>query len=109
MLVDDENLTDAIRAVAPEGLDAAIEFVGADALPQVLSVIKPGGISYGGDARDLPADALNDYLHAIADGPMRVVIAQAYEGLENVPAAHQDVERRHAPGKYVVVVSPERT
>lgn len=42
-LVDDGTLPDAIRAIAPDGLDAALEFVGATALPDVLSLIRPGG------------------------------------------------------------------
>ncbi|MFP3803418.1 zinc-binding dehydrogenase, partial [Paraburkholderia sp. SIMBA_027] len=42
-LSDDETLPEAIRVIAPEGVDAALEFVGATALPDVLSLIRPGG------------------------------------------------------------------
>jgi len=42
-LVDDDTLPDAIRRLAPGGLDAALEFVSATALPAFLSFIRPGG------------------------------------------------------------------
>jgi NADPH:quinone reductase-like Zn-dependent oxidoreductase len=131
-LVDDETLPDAIRAIAPNGLDAALEFVGATALPATLSLIRPGGTvcfvgalsgawtipdfdpftiptgvrltSYAGEAEDLPSEALNQYLHAIEAGTMNVVIADVYQGFEKVADAHHALETRHQPGKYVVVV-----
>ncbi|RLK22584.1 NADPH:quinone reductase-like Zn-dependent oxidoreductase [Micromonospora sp. M71_S20] len=131
-LVDDDTLPDAIRTIAPDGIDAALEFVGATALPDVLSLIRPSGTvcfagalsgawtipdfdpftiptgvrltSYAGEASDLPSDALDQYLRAIESGTLNVVIAGAYHGLEKVPDAHRDVESRHQPGKYVVVV-----
>ena len=131
-LVDDETLPDAIRAIAPNGLDAALEFVGATALRATLSLIRPGGTvcfvgalsgawtipdfdpftiptgvrltSYAGEAEDLPSEALNQYLHAIEAGTMNVVIADVYQGLEKVAEAHHALETRHQPGKYVVVL-----
>ena len=42
-LVDDNTLPDAIRRIAPDGLDAALELVSAAALPDTLSLIRPGG------------------------------------------------------------------
>ncbi len=131
-LVDDDTLPDAIRAIAPDGLDAALEFVGATALPDVLSLIQPAGTacfvgalsgtwtipdfdpftiptgvrltSYAGEAHDLPSDALDRYLRAIESGALDIVIAGAYHGLEKVSEAHHNLESRHHPGKYVVVV-----
>jgi NADPH:quinone reductase-like Zn-dependent oxidoreductase len=131
-LTDDDTLPDAIRAIAPDGIDAALEFVGATALPDTLSLIRPGGTacfvgalsgawtipdfdpftiptgvrltSYAGEAHDLPADALDQYLRAIEAGTLNVVIAGVLEGLEEVSDAHKDLESRHEPGKYVVVL-----
>jgi NADPH2:quinone reductase len=131
-LIDDDTLPDAIRAIAPNGLDAALEFVGATALPTTLSLIRPGGTvcfvgalsgawtipdfdpftiptgvrltSYAGEAKDLPSEALNQYLHAIEAGTMNVVIADVYQGFEKVADAHHALETRHQPGKYVVVL-----
>ncbi|MEV7693003.1 zinc-binding dehydrogenase [Microbacterium sp. NPDC089189] len=130
VLIDDDTLTDAIRAIAPDGIDGALEFVGATALPAVLSVIRPGGTvcfvgalsgnwtipdfdpftiptgvrltSYAGEAADLPADALGRYLRAIEAGTFRTVVAGVFEGLDTVAEAHRNLESRRHPGKYVV-------
>ncbi|MFC6417543.1 zinc-binding dehydrogenase [Sanguibacter inulinus] len=132
VLVDDETLPEAIRAIAPDGLDAALELVGAPALPATLSVTRSGGTvcfvgalsgswtipdfdpftiptgvhltSYAGEATDLPADALGRYLQAIEAGTLNIVIAGTFEGLEKVADAHRNLESRHQPGKYVVVL-----
>lgn len=131
-LVDDDTLPDAIRAIAPEGIDAALEFVSATSLPDVLSLTRAGGTvcfvgalsgawtipdfdpftihngvrltSYAGEASDLPAEALDQYLRAIEAGTMNVAVAEAYGGLEKVADAHRNVESRHQPGKYVIVL-----
>ncbi len=131
-LVDDDTLADAVRAIAPDGIDGALEFVGATSLPEVLPLIKAGGTacfvgalsgawtisdfdpftiptgvrltSYAGDASDLPAAALGEYLDAIESGALTVVIAEVLTGLEKVADAQRDVESRHQPGKYVVTL-----
>ena len=131
-LVDDETLPSAIRAIAPNGLDAALELVGATALTGTLPLIRPGGTvcfvgalngawtipdfdpfaiptgvrltSYSGEAIDLPSNALNSYLRAIEADTLNVVVAGVYRGLDKVRDAHHDLESRHQPGKLVVVV-----
>ncbi|MFI5694034.1 zinc-binding dehydrogenase [Kribbella sp. NPDC051586] len=131
-LVDDDTLPHAIRNLTPDGLDAALEFVGATALPATLSLVRPGGTvcfvgalsgtwtipdfdpfaiptgvrltSYAGEANDLPSGALDQYLRAIEAGTLNIVIAGAHEGLEKVAEAHRDLESRHQPGKYVIVL-----
>ncbi|WP_454810531.1 zinc-binding dehydrogenase [Paenarthrobacter nitroguajacolicus] len=132
-VLDDDTLPDAINAIAPNGIDAALEFVGATSLPAALSVTRAGGTvcfvgalsgawsipdfdpftiptgvrltSYAGEASDLSADALDQYLRAIEAGSLNVVIAGVLEGLEKVVDAHRDLEARHEPGKYVVVLT----
>ena len=132
-LIDDDTLRDAIRAIAPSGLDAALELVGAGALADTLSLIRPGGTvcfvgalngawtirdfdpftiptgvrltSYAGEAIDLPSSALNYYLRAIEASTLNVVVSGVYRGLDEVGRAHRDLEHRHRPGKYVVVAS----
>ncbi len=131
-VLDDDALADAVRAIAPGGLDAALELVSATALPAVLSLVHPGGTgcfvgaldgrwtisdfspftiptgvhltSYAGGALDLPADALDRYLRAIEAGTLNIVIADVYEGLDQVGRAHHDLESGHHPGKRVVVL-----
>ncbi|TDZ98530.1 zinc-binding dehydrogenase [Mycobacteroides salmoniphilum] len=132
-LLDDDTLQDAVRALAPEGLDAALEFVSATAIPGMLSLARPGGVlcfvgalsgewtipdfspftipngvrltSYGGSSHDLPADALDRYLRAIEAGALNIVIAGVYEGLDKVAEAQHDLESGDRSGKRVVVLS----
>ncbi|PYY39740.1 NADPH:quinone reductase [Curtobacterium sp. MCPF17_046] len=131
-LVDDDTLPDAIRAIAPDGLDAALEFVSATALPTTLSLMRRGGTvcfvgalngqwtipnfspftipsgvrltSYAGGPDDLPADAFGHYLRMIEAGTLKPVIAGVYTGLEKAAAAQEDLESGHRPGKHVVVL-----
>lgn len=131
-LVDDDTLPDAIRQITPGGLDAAVEFVSATALPATLALIRPGGTvcfvgalsgnwtipdfdpfsiptgvrltSYAGEAKDLTPDALNRYLRALETGTLQVTVAAVYEGLEQVAQAHRDLESGHRPGKHVIVL-----
>ncbi|MCK9868719.1 zinc-binding dehydrogenase [Nocardiopsis dassonvillei] len=132
-LLDDDTLKDAVRALVPGGLDAALELVSATALPATLSLVRPGGTvcfvgalsgewtvpdfspfsiptgvrltSYAGGADDLPAEALGRHLRAIEAGALRVVIADTYEGLDKVAQAQHDLESGHRPGKRVVVLA----
>ncbi|MEX0158679.1 MULTISPECIES: zinc-binding dehydrogenase [unclassified Microbacterium] len=48
--------------------------------------------------------ALDTYLKAIEAGTLHTVIAGVHEGLEKVSDAHRNLESRHQPGKYVVVI-----
>lgn len=132
---DDDAIVDAVRGIVPEGVDAALEFVGATALPTTLSITRPEGTvcfvgalngdwtvadfspftipngvhltNYSGDSRDLPAHALNDYLRAIEAGTMNVIIAGTYRGLDKVADAHRDLENGRTPGKHVVILDGE--
>lgn len=132
-LLDDDALDGAVRALAPDGLDAALEFVSATALPAMLSLIRPGGVlcfvgalsgdwtipdfspftipkgvhltSYGGNASDLPADAFDRYLRAIEAGALRIVLAGVYDGLDKVAEAQHDLESGDRSGKRVVVLA----
>jgi NADPH:quinone reductase len=84
VVIDDDSLPGTVRGIATEGLDAALEFVSAAALPDVLALTRSGGTvcfvgalsdewtipdfspftipngvhltSYAGEAADLPAD-----------------------------------------------------
>lgn len=132
VVIDDDTLSDAVRAIAADGLDAVLEFVSAAALPDMLGLTRSGGTvcfvgalsgewtipdfspftipngvyltSYAGDAGDLPAEALSSYLDAIEAGTMNIVISDTYTGLDQVAAAHQDFESTHRVGKRVVVI-----
>lgn len=132
VVIDDDTLPSAVREIAADGLDATLEFVSAAALPDMLTLTRPGGTvcfvgalggewtipnfspftipngvcltSYAGEARDLPAEAFNRYLNAIKAGTMNIAISHTYTGLHQVTTAHQDFESTHRVGKRVVVI-----
>ena len=56
---------------------------------------------YGGDAADLPADVLQSFLDDVAAGRLTVPIHRTYP-LDEIAAAHADMEAGNAMGKLVV-------
>ncbi|MET7320647.1 zinc-binding dehydrogenase [Streptomyces sp. NPDC005549] len=131
-LVDDGALADQVRALLPDGVDAALELVGCSALADTLCTVRrhgtvcftgalagqwtipdftpftiPSGVrltSYAGEAADLPADVFAHQLQAIAEGRLKVPVAKVYHGLEQVRDAQADLESGATPGKHVVVL-----
>ena len=131
-VLDNATLADTVRTLAPTGLDAALEFVSSTALPATLSLVRPGGTvcfvgaltgqwtipdfspfsiptgvrltSYAGTAQDLPTTALEQYLRAIEAGTLQVTIADTYQGLDGVAAAHRALTTGGQPGKHVIVL-----
>jgi NADPH:quinone reductase len=59
---------------------------------------------YFGDAADLPREALQEILDAVAAGRLAFPVDRVYDGLEQVPQAHDDMEHDRATGKLVVRV-----
>jgi NADPH:quinone reductase-like Zn-dependent oxidoreductase len=134
VIVDDgEPIASRIRVEHPDGIDAAIELVGLDTLPDTLASLRRGGTccftgalngawtlpdfdplqliptgvrltSYAGQASELSADAFSDQLDAIAAGRIIPPIGATYHGLEQVAHAHQALEEGHALGKHVIVL-----
>jgi NADPH:quinone reductase-like Zn-dependent oxidoreductase len=132
-LIDDDELPETVRKLAPTGIDGVLEFVSARSLPAMLSLVRAGGTvcfvgsladewtipqfspfeipngvrltSYAGQASDLPADALARYLAAIKAGTLEIVIAGLHSGLDAVVTAHRAFESPRRPGKQVVVLA----
>lgn len=131
-LLDNGTITEQVRELVPEGVDAALELVGCSVLPDTLHAVRrdgavcftgalagqwtipdftpfmiPNGVrltSYGGEAADLPADVFAHQLQAITDGRLTVPVAKVYHGLERIREAHADLESGTTPGKHVVVL-----
>ena len=59
---------------------------------------------YSGDAADLPRAAFQEILDAVAAGRLSFPVDRVYDGLEQVPQAHDDMEHDRATGKLVVRV-----
>jgi NADPH:quinone reductase-like Zn-dependent oxidoreductase len=63
----------------------------------------PDGVrltAYGGEASDLPADVLQGFLDAVAAGRLTVPLCRTY-ALDEIAAAHADMEAGNAIGKLV--------
>jgi NADPH2:quinone reductase len=131
VLVDDGDVAAQARAIVPDGVEAALELVGTNTLPDTLRATAvhgvvcftgmlsnqwtvadfypieyiPSGVrltAYGGEAADLPADVLQGYLDAVAAGRLTVPIHRTY-ALDEIAQAHADMEQGRATGKLVVL------
>jgi NADPH:quinone reductase len=130
VLVDDGNVAAQVRAITPEGVDAALELVGTPTLPDTLRALRLHGVvcftgmlsnqwtvkdfypigylprgarltAYEGNAGDLPASILQDYLDAVAAGQVPVPIDRVYE-FDQIAQAHTAMEDGTTQGKLVV-------
>lgn len=134
VIVDDGQVARAVRAVVPEGVDAALELVGTLTLPDTLRATRvhgtvcftgmlsnrwtvdefypidyiPRGVrltAYAGGAYDLPAPLLQAFLDRLAAGSLAVGPLRTYT-LEDIPRAHADLEHNRVFGKLVGVIDP---
>ena len=131
VLLDHGDIATQTRAILPDGVQAAIELVGTNTLPDTLRATAvhgvvcftgmlsnhwtvadfypidyiPSGVrltAYGGDAADLPTGVLQAYLDAVAAGRLTVPIDRTYT-LDQITQAHTDMEHGRATGKLVVL------
>ena len=132
-ILDSGDIAPAVRKLFPGGVDAALELVGTPTLPDTLRCVRvhgtvcftgllsnqwtvkdfypidyiPAGVrltAYEGKASDLPREALQRVLEAVADGSLPIAVHHVYDGLEQVRQAHEDMENNTAAGKLVVRV-----
>ncbi len=129
VVVDAGEIAAAVRAIVPEGVDSALELVGTPTLPDTLRATRvhgtvcftgslsnvwtikdfypgdlPNGVrltSYGGDAGDLPAAVLQEFLDAVAAGTAVVPIDHVY-ALDEIIEASRAMAEGRATGKLVV-------
>jgi NADPH:quinone reductase len=133
-IVDDGRIASAVRAIVPEGVDAALELVGTPTLPDTLRATRvhgtvcftgmlsnrwtvdefypidyiPRGVrltAYAGGADDLPAEVLQSYLDRLAAGDLAIGPLNTYT-LADIPRAHADLEHNRVFGKLVGVIDP---
>src|SRR4051812_24828666 len=131
VLLDDGDVAAKARAMFPAGVEAALELVGTNTLPDTLRATAvhgvvcftgmlsnqwtvadfhpieyiPSGVrltAYGGAAADLPTDVLQAHLDAVAAGRLTVPIHRTYT-LDKIAQAHADMEHGRATGKLVVL------
>lgn len=131
VLIDDGGVARQVRAFAPDGVDGAVELVGVNALRDTLRAVRRGGTvcftgmlsdqwtisefypldwlpngvkltAYSGEAADLPAATLQDFLDSVANGSATVPIGRVY-GMDEIVNAHRDMEAGEVGGKAVVL------
>jgi NADPH2:quinone reductase len=130
VLIDDGEVAAQVRAIVPEGVHAALELIGTPTLPDTLASVRvhgtvcftgmlsnqwtvpdfypndylPRGVrltAYSGNAGDLPAHVLQEFLDAVARGEATVPIQHVYE-LDQIAEAHRAMESGAGAGKLVV-------
>jgi NADPH:quinone reductase-like Zn-dependent oxidoreductase len=131
-VLDDGRIAPKVREIALEGVDKALELVGTPTLPDTLRAARVHGVvcftgmlsnewtvhdfypieylprgvrltAYGGDASDLPAAVLQQFLDDVAAGSARVPVSHVYD-LDEIVEAHAAMEAGNAAGKLVVTL-----
>ena len=130
VVIDTGSIARQVRDIEPAGVSGAIELIGTDTLPDTLRAtsvqgtvcfsgmladvwtipdfypmaVIPNGVrltAYSGEASDLPAHVLQEFLDAVAAGTATVPIAKIY-ALDDLVQAHRDMENGARSGKLVV-------
>lgn len=132
VMIDDGAVADQVRAIAPEGVDGAVELVGVATLRDTLGAVRSGGTvcftgmladdwtipefypmdwlpngvrltAYSGEAADLAAAVLQAFVDAVASGEASIPLGRVY-GLDDIVQAHRDMEAGTVGGKGVVLI-----
>jgi len=130
VLVDDGQVHDQVRTLFPQGVDRALELVGATTLRDTLSCLKPGGLGcmtgmlseswsisdfapmefipatvgltiYDSGQVMAPAEALQAFIASVEAGQVKLGIGRTFT-FDNIVAAHQLMDSNAAGGKIVV-------
>lgn len=131
VVIDDGEIAPQVRQLLPDGVDAALELVGAPTLRDTLRTLKVHGVAcftgmlsnswvvesfypidylpsgvrltaYSGEAADLPPEVLQDFLAAAADDHHLIPLDRVFP-LDQIGDAHAYMEQNRATGKIVVV------
>ncbi|WP_030166035.1 MULTISPECIES: zinc-binding dehydrogenase [Actinomycetes] len=131
VVVDDGTIVDMVRALAPGGVDGAVELVGTNTLADSLQCVRthgtvcftgmlsdqwtiqdfypmdfiPNGVrltAYSGEASNLPSAVLQGFLDDVSADRAIVPIGCVYQ-LDDIVAAHRDMEDGALTGKGVVL------
>ncbi|MCG8422488.1 MAG: zinc-binding alcohol dehydrogenase family protein [Proteobacteria bacterium] len=131
-IIDDGDIAEQVRAVVPGGVDRVLELVGTHTLRDSLRAAAPGAIvcmsgilgnqwtldgfapmtdipstvkltSYSGEASNVSAQLLQEFIDGIAAGHTAIRIDRVFQ-FDDIVAAHRYMECNQACGKLVVVV-----
>jgi len=132
VLIDDGGIAEQIRQTLPQGVDCAVELVGANVLKDTLAAVRTGGTvcftgmlsdqwtipdfypmdwlpngvrltAYSGEGADLSPATLQGFLDAVQNGDARLPVGRTYR-MDQIVQAHIDMEAGVVGGKAVVVV-----
>jgi NADPH:quinone reductase len=132
VVIDGGEVAPHVREILPEGVDKALELVGTPTLPDTLRATRVHGVvcftgmlsndwtvrdfypidylprgvrlaAYGGEARDLPREVLQQFLDDVAAGGAEVPVGHVYR-LEEIAQAHAAMAAGSAAGKLVVTL-----
>jgi NADPH:quinone reductase-like Zn-dependent oxidoreductase len=111
-----EGLVERVRAIAPDGVDAAFDTAGAEAVRASLELVRDRSriCSFGApelnaelglaDVRfERTAARLAELVELIVEGKLRLFIRQTFP-LERADEAHRLIETRHGRGKIVLTL-----
>jgi len=130
--IDDGRIAAQVRELVPGGVDGAVELVGVNVMKDTLRAVRRGGTvcftgmlsgqwtvpefypmewlpngvrltAYSGEAADLPASTLQQFLDAVAAGDASVPIGAVYT-IDDIVQAHRDMEAGTLGGKGVVLL-----
>jgi NADPH:quinone reductase-like Zn-dependent oxidoreductase len=133
IVLDDGHIAPTVRDIVPGGVDVALELIGTPTLPDTLRATRVHGVvcftgmlsnewtvrdfypidyiprgvrltAYAGDAADLPAEVLQEFLDDVASGHATVPIDHVYQ-FDQIAEAHTAMESGTANGKLVVTTS----
>jgi NADPH:quinone reductase-like Zn-dependent oxidoreductase len=112
-----EGLVDRVRAVAPQGVDAALDVAGRGSLPElidlaggsrhVITIADPDaerhGVRFtaGGPGEEVPG-ALAEAAELLASGRLKLDVARTFP-LDQAAQAQQESESGHVRGKLIIV------
>lgn len=131
IVIDDGEVASRVRELVPGGVDGAVELVGVNVMRDTLRAVRTGGTvcftgmlsddwtipefypmdwlpngvrltAYSGEASDLDAQVLQDYLDAVAAGLARIPVGHVY-AMDEIVQAHRDMEAGVVGGKGVVL------
>jgi NADPH2:quinone reductase len=131
VILDDGQVAARVRSLVPGGVDAALELIGAPALPDTLRSTRVHGVvcftgmlsnhwiidkfypieyiprgvrltSYSGGAADLPPAVLQGFIDAVSEHAAVVPIGAVYP-IDQIAAAHTDMEEGRVAGKIVML------
>ncbi len=129
-LIDHGRVAEEVRDLISGGVDGAVELVGAPTLRDTLRATRTGGTvcftgmlsnewiirgfypidfipkgvrltAYSGEAADLPAEVLSEVANALHRGEVHLPVT--VRAMDEIVAAHNDMEHNRVLGKQVVV------